>query len=117
MGLFDKDFFMYGEDMEFCFRAVQNGFNSGIVQDAKIFHKTGSSAVNNSFFYEYHINRSHFLLARKLFLNSYARLISQILKTVLLGMRAVMRTLRYKNLNALKGYLLARREVPFGGKG
>ena len=113
MGLFDKDFFMYGEDMEFCFRAVQNGFKTGIVPDAKIYHKTGSSAVHNSFFYEHHINRSHFLLGNKLCLSFKACLFSQGLKTVLLAMRAILRTLRYKNLNALKGYLHARREVPF----
>lgn len=113
MGFFDEDFFMYGEDTEFCFRAVRNGFKTGIVPDAKIYHKTGSSAVHNSFFYEHHINRSHFLLGHKLFLNFYARLFVQTLKTILLGMRAIMRTLRYKNLNALKGYLQARREVPF----
>jgi GT2 family glycosyltransferase len=113
MGLFDKDFFMYGEDMEFCFRAVQNGFKTGIVPDAKIYHKTGSSAVHNSFFYEHHINRSHFLLGNKLCLSFKTCLFSQVLKTVFLAMRAILRTFRYKNLNALKGYLHARREVPF----
>jgi len=113
LGLFDEDFFMYGEDMEFCFRAVQNGFKTGIVAEAKIYHKTGSSAVHNSFFYEHHVNRSHFLLVRKLFLNSAACLSAQGFKTIFLGMRAIIRTLRYKNLNALKGYLQARREVPF----
>jgi GT2 family glycosyltransferase len=113
LGFLDEDFFMYGEDTEFCFRAFQQGFKAGIVPEAKIYHKTGSSAVHNSFFYEHHINRSHFLLGHKLFLNFYARLFVQTLKTILLGMRAMMRTLRYKNLNALKGYLQARREVPF----
>jgi N-acetylglucosaminyl-diphospho-decaprenol L-rhamnosyltransferase len=113
IGLFDEDFFMYGEDTEFCFRAFQKGFKAGIVPEAKIYHKTGSSAVHNSFFYEQHINRSHFLLGHKLFLNVYARLFVQTLKTILLGMRAIMRTLRYKNLNAFKGYLQARREVTF----
>jgi N-acetylglucosaminyl-diphospho-decaprenol L-rhamnosyltransferase len=112
LGFLDEDFFMYGEDAEFCFRAAQKGFKTGIVPAARTYHKTGSSAVHNSFFYEYHINRSHFLLAHKLFLNFYSRLFAQALKTILLGMRAIMRTLRYKNLNALKGYLQARRKVP-----
>ncbi len=116
LGFFDEDFFMYGEDAEFCFRAEQKGFKTGIIEEAKIYHRTCSSAVHNSFFYEYHINRCHFMLAQKLFLSFYARLFAQGLKTILLGIRAIIRTFRYKNLNALKGYLQARAEVPFVSK-
>lgn len=113
MGFFDEDFFMYGEDAEFCFRAAEYGLKTGIIAEAKIYHKTGASSVQNSFFYEYHINRSHFILGHKLFFSTYTRFLAQVLKTLILGLRAITRTLRYKNLNAFKGYLQARRKVPF----
>ncbi len=47
-GLFDEVFFMYGEDVDFCYRAVKSGYKTGIVPDAELYHKVaGSSAMNS----------------------------------------------------------------------
>jgi GT2 family glycosyltransferase len=106
-GLFDEAFFMYGEDVEFCHRAVQGGFRIGIVPDALIYHKTGASSVQNSFFYEYQINRGHLLLARKLFESKGAWLLCLFVKLPVLFLRACLRTVRFKNGNAIRGYAAA----------
>lgn len=107
IGFFDESFFMYGEDVEFCLRAVNNDFRAGIVSDAVIYHRTGASAVHNSFFYEYHLNLSHLLLSKKCFAHSRALSCAFCVKTVFLGMRTLIRTARYGNLNSIRGYMKA----------
>jgi len=104
IGQFDTSFFMYGEDLEFCFRAVQKGFRIGIVEQAIIYHKGNISSQFNSLFYEYHINRCHFLLCKKLFINKSVQKLSFVVKLIFLGIRALYRGHKYKNRNAVLGY-------------
>ncbi len=107
VGLFDESFFMYGEDVEFCYRANKNGFRIGVVKDAQIYHRVNTSSQNNSFFYEYHINRGHFILSKKLSHSRYEYIALFPIKLMMLGIRALVRTIRYRNLNALTGYFMA----------
>jgi len=104
VGLLDTSFFMYGEDVEFCFRAVQSGFRIGIIDKAHIYHKGNVSSQFNSLFYEYHINRCHFLLCNKLYKNKMEQRLSFIIKIFSLAMRALLRSYKYKNSNAILGY-------------
>ncbi|MGV7222921.1 MAG: glycosyltransferase family 2 protein [Nitrospinales bacterium] len=104
IGLLDTSFFMYGEDVEFCFRAVQKDFRIGIVDKAYIYHKGNVSSQFNSLFYEYHINRCHFLLCNKLYKNKMEQRLSFIIKIFSLAMRALLRSYKYKNSNAILGY-------------
>lgn len=104
IGLLDTSFFMYGEDVEFCFRAVQKGFRIGIVEKAYICHKGNISSQFNSLFYEYHINRCHFLLCKKLFNNKSVQKLSFAVKLISLGIRALYRDHKYKNRTAVLGY-------------
>ncbi|NLP11805.1 glycosyltransferase family 2 protein [bacterium] len=46
-GLLREDFFMYGEDVEFCSRAQKNGFKTVVFSNAWIVHHKGQSAVKN----------------------------------------------------------------------
>ena len=107
IGLFDEAFFMYGEDVEFCFRAAKRGLKYGLVPEAKIFHKGSGSSINNSLFYEYHMCRSHLLLCGKLARDPKDLWINLIVKLVMLSLRAVWRALRYGNLNSLQGLRLS----------
>lgn len=104
IGLLDTSFFMYGEDVEFCYRALQRGFRIGIVEKAYIYHKGNVSSQFNSLFYEYHINRCHFLLCNKLSKNKIEQRLSFLIKIFSLAMRALLRSYKYKNLNAFLGY-------------
>lgn len=113
VGLFDESFFMYGEDIEFCCRAAQKGYRIGIVPEAKLYHRVSLSSQNNSLFYEYHMNRSHFLLVQKLFQTNLERKLSLVVKTLVMGIRATVRTCRYRNLNAIMGYKRALSDALF----
>lgn len=107
IGLFNTSFFMYGEDVEFCFRAVQKGFRIGIVDKAHIYHKANASTQNNLFFYEYHIARAHYLLSFCILDHPLKTLLSLLGKSITLPARAYVRSLRYHKLNPLIALLLA----------
>jgi GT2 family glycosyltransferase len=104
IGLLDTSFVMYGEDVEFCFRAVQKGFRIGIVDKAHIYHKGNVSSQFNSLFYEYHLNRCHLLLCEKLSEDAREQKLSFVVKLISLTMRALLRSFRYRNKNAISGY-------------
>jgi GT2 family glycosyltransferase len=106
-GLLDEDFFMYGEEVDFCYRAVKAGYKTGIVPDAKLYHKVAGSSTMNSPFYEYHIVLSHFLLCGKTFSSACASKISLIVKTAVMAVRALKRSICSGNAKAVKAYIKA----------
>jgi GT2 family glycosyltransferase len=74
IGGFDKDIFMYMEDMEFCFRAKKKGLETYFYPHVMLFHKELGSA-NKSFailhiykgillFFRKHKSRVEFLIAK-----------------------------------------------------
>jgi len=101
IGLLDERFFMYGEDVEFCFRAARAGLTTGVIDKAVLFHKTSASSINNSIFYEQQITRAHLLLSRCLFEHNAARALAVLTKIPCLCVRALVRSLRFGNANAL----------------
>jgi N-acetylglucosaminyl-diphospho-decaprenol L-rhamnosyltransferase len=109
VGFFDESFFMYGEDVEFCHRAEKNRLRIGIVKEAKIYHRVNASSQNNSLFYEYHINRGHLILWKKLSHSRSEHMALFPMKLIIAGIRSLVRTIRYRNLNALRGYVMAVR--------
>ncbi len=102
IGMFDERFFMYGEDVEFCFRAAQAGLRIGVIEETMMFHKASASSVNNSIFYEQQVASAHLNLSQCLFEHSGSRMLSACVKITVLCARALLRTLRFRNLNALK---------------
>ena len=107
IGLLDERFFMYGEDVDFCFRAARAGLKTGVIDDAVLYHKANASSRNNSFFYEQQVARAHLNLSQCLFERRSARTLSACMKIPILCVRALLRTLRFGNLNAVKGLLSA----------
>jgi len=47
IGLLNENFFMYGEDMEFCFRAKQKGWGVGILPTIRVVHLKSQSTKKN----------------------------------------------------------------------
>lgn len=45
-GFFNEDYFMYFEDVEFCWKASKQGFKIGFNRDLKITHFSGASSKN-----------------------------------------------------------------------
>jgi len=100
IGFFDERFFMYGEDVEFCFRAARAGLTAGVIDEAVLFHKTSAASINNSLFYEQQVTHAHLLLSRCLFKSSAARALAGAVKLPFMCMRALVRSLRFGNANA-----------------
>jgi len=51
IGFFDEKFFMYNEDVDFCWRARIAGYSIKLLPQAKIWHKYEFSKNKNKFFY------------------------------------------------------------------
>ncbi|MBC8175027.1 MAG: glycosyltransferase [Candidatus Marinimicrobia bacterium] len=43
VGYFDEDFFMFGEDLDFCFRTIENGYKIHYLPTTQIIHYKGES--------------------------------------------------------------------------
>jgi GT2 family glycosyltransferase len=72
IGFFDEDYFFYGEDLDFCMRALRNGYTLLYVPKAKVWHKIESIAKDRTNpFYIYHLARSKILFLRKNFSSLY----------------------------------------------
>ena len=107
VGYLSEQFFMYGEDVELAFRAVQKNVAIEFIPDVLVLHDGSRSAEVASFFYEYHLSRSHYLLCFIFFTNPLNIAMAVLAKTFTLMARAVVRSARYKSLEPLKGFLLA----------
>lgn len=105
--LLDQDFFFYGEDVMLSAAAGQHHLSEHECLQAVVSHATSSSAKNGSMFYEYHLNRAHWLLARKLARNPMERFVFVAARCVTLPLRALVRSLRSRSLLAGKGFLAA----------
>jgi len=105
IGFFDEDFFMYGEDIDFCWRAKMSGFKLSVDPKTIIFHKASTSTKSNPLFYEHQMVKAHFLLSKKLIDSRAKVFLSYILKSFVLLVRAIIRTIRYRNFNAIKALI------------
>jgi GT2 family glycosyltransferase len=66
IGLFDDDYFLYVEDMDFSIRVKNAGYKIFVCQKSKIWHKvSGSSGGEGNLVKEYYNNRNLILFARK----------------------------------------------------
>lgn len=105
--LFDEDFFMYGEDIELCWRLSQQGCSFAVVPNAKIEHKGTGSSRQGGFFYEFHTVRWHKLLARKMADNRWQAACFIAVRWVTLVMRGCMRSVRFRSLTPLHALVAA----------
>lgn len=114
--LLDQDFFFYGEDVMLGFKAEKNNIIEKECAHAHISHETSSSAKNGSLFYEYHINRAHWLLAKKLAKSNLSYLLFTLARCITLPTRTIVRCIRLKSSLPLKGFYLATRDMITGNK-
>lgn len=68
IGLFDESFFMYGEDVDFCWRAQKGGFQLAVATAAMMWHRVSQSSKND-------VEESRYLRTRNQnrFYRKYAR--------------------------------------------
>lgn len=65
IGFFDEDYFLYYEDVDFCYRAKKAGINSYLVESSKIIHLESKIIKKNSFLHHYYASKSHLLFVAK----------------------------------------------------
>lgn len=65
IGFFDKKYFLYLEDVDFCQRAKQEGFKIYFAPQAIIWHKNAGSSAVGSFIQDYYLTRNRLLFGMK----------------------------------------------------
>jgi len=106
-GLFSEAFFMYGEDVEFSARACFNAVPVLCLPDIIIDHAGSGSSHMASFFYEYHVARSHYLLTFFMFDKKPQQLLVLAIKMLSLLARALLRCVRFRTVTPLKALCCA----------
>lgn len=111
-GFFQEAFFMYGEDVEFSARVRNNNCELVCLEEFIIDHAGSSSSGMASFFYEYHVTRSHYLLTGYLFHSPLQRLLAMQTKTLSLLLRALLRCIKFRTAAPLKALCCAPFRLP-----
>jgi len=65
IGLFDKDYFYYWEETDYCFRARKAGYKTIYVPQAKVWHKGGRSVKKVWGRSRYYMERNRFIFMKK----------------------------------------------------
>lgn len=109
--LFDTDFFFYGEDVAFGAFLMRHGFVVADCREAVVRHAGSASAKNGSMFYEYHMNRAHWLLGAKLANGWLQRVAFTSARCLSLAVRAMVRSCRFRSVVPLRGLFAATADV------
>lgn len=112
--VFDQDFFFYGEDVMLGFECKRKEIIFRECEEAVVLHDTSASAKNGSLFYEYHISRSHWLLALKLARSPIEAFLFVLVRCGTLPLRALVRCVRFRSIVAWRGLLAATVDVVRG---
>jgi GT2 family glycosyltransferase len=112
--LFDESFFFYGDDIELGYRMGKHGVILADVPEGIVIHQGSGSSGNGSLFYEYHMSRAHLLLVGKLGYSPPTRIALLGARMVSLGLRAAVRSFRYRSVRPWKGLVMAFFDVSRG---
>jgi GT2 family glycosyltransferase len=104
IGMFDPNFFLYVEEIEYCFRARQAGYEIAYNPDCSIEHGEDTNGLSHPKYYQiYYRTRNTFLLSQRRF-QGVARWVYVL--SVLLLLYAILINGRFKLLKAwLKGVI------------
>jgi N-acetylglucosaminyl-diphospho-decaprenol L-rhamnosyltransferase len=105
--LFDEAFFMYGEDAELAWRLKRQGRQLICATNVFVEHEFGTSVNRTSFFYEYHMARSHLLLSLKTWIHPAEIPLLLFAKSFSLACRAALRSFRHRSVVPLAAYVAA----------
>lgn len=71
IGYLDEDYFMYGEDIDFCFKAKQNGIGVFYYPEEKIIHYKSISAKKRKFKTLFDFHNAMWIFYKKNYMNDY----------------------------------------------
>ena len=106
IGYLDERFFLYYEDVDFCLRAKEVGFECCFVQESMVYHIGSTSTIVGSPLHTYYNARN-----RLLFLEKYSSTAAKIIEIIMLiktTLRFLIKRQRQDKfvLLGLKDYLL-----------
>lgn len=99
--LFDEDFFMYGEDIELGARLSRRNGAMVHVPKLLVHHEGSASSRMGSQFYETRVVAAQWIIASKLSKRRLDRMMVITLRGAWLGVRALVRSLRFRSLTPL----------------
>lgn len=105
--LFNQRYFMYGEDVELTWRLLQQKQTIHILPEPLLTHTPAQSSREGSLFYEYHINRGHWLLVKDIARHPSEKILMYTLRIPLMLTRAILRSWRFRSITPLKALALA----------
>lgn len=100
-GMFDEDFFMYGEDIDLSYRLIKNGYINYYFPETKIIHYKGQSTKKGSINYVLMFYKAMIIFARKHFGKNRAGIFIFLLKLAIY-FRALLSILKRLIRNLLK---------------
>jgi GT2 family glycosyltransferase len=112
--IFDERFFFFGDDVYLGFQATRGEFVLNVVTDSIAMHKGSVTSRKGSFFYEYHMARAHFELARAMAGSQLSFAIAMVGRLVMLSLRAAIRSVRYRSVIPIKGSIMALNDFLHG---
>ncbi len=71
IGKWDEDFFMYGEDIEYCYRAKQAGYKNVYYPKVTTVHYKGQSSKKTPYFALYHFHKAMWIFYKKHYVKKY----------------------------------------------
>lgn len=80
VGIFDEDFFMYGEDIDLSYRIIKGGWHNYYFSGTRIIHYKGESTKKSSVNYVFVFYNAMIIFAKKHFNNKNALLFSFLIK-------------------------------------
>lgn len=79
VGFFDESFFMYGEDLDLCYRIKQAGWKIYYYHETQIIHYKGESTKKESFNYVARFYEAMLIFVRKHYRSRHSRLFEAVL--------------------------------------
>jgi len=76
---FDEDYFMYGEDIDLCFKIKQQGWNISYTPETKVIHYKGESTKKSEFSFVSNFYSAMLIFTRKHFKSHYSILLRLVL--------------------------------------
>lgn len=76
VGMLDEDFFMYGEDIDWCYRIKQAGWQIYYVATTRIMHYKGASSKKKPFKIIYEFHRAMYIFHKKHYHKQYNQLVN-----------------------------------------
>ena len=71
VGLFDEDYFMYGEDIDLCYKIKEAGYDIVYYPEAHIYHLKGGSSKKKRTKVIYNFHHAMWIFYRKHYINKY----------------------------------------------